>query len=119
MVSKFSNVLIILSCYFIVYLSLLKIINYYNPSGLIYLNMYSIYYICFIVTLLFAVLVNYYIYDKNALVERGFIEEVVDAVTDVLTPTPNVVSAADVLTPTPNVVSAADVLTPTGDSFTK
>jgi hypothetical protein len=41
------------------------IINYFNPNYLIYLNMYSVYYICFIVTLLLALSFNYYINENN------------------------------------------------------
>jgi len=41
------------------------IIDYFNPEGLIYLNMYSIYYGCFLLTLLLAIACNYYINDTN------------------------------------------------------
>ena len=64
-VSKTVTVLIILFCYVIVYISLKIIVNYFNPNYLIYLNMYSIYYICFIITLLLALSFNYYINEDN------------------------------------------------------
>ena len=57
--------LIVLFCYVIVYISLKQIIDYFNPNNSIYLNMYSIYYICFIVTLLLAISCNYYINEDN------------------------------------------------------
>ena len=64
-VSRSFTLLIVLFCYIIVYISLKIIINYFNPNYLIYLNMYSIYYICFIVTLLLALSFNYYINENN------------------------------------------------------
>jgi len=64
-VSKTVTVLIVLFCYVIVYISLKIIVNYFNPNYLIYLNMYSIYYICFIITLLLALSFNYYINEDN------------------------------------------------------
>ena len=64
-VSRTFTVLIVLFCYVIVYFSLKMIINYFNPNYLIYLNMYSIYYICFIITLLLALSFNYYINEDN------------------------------------------------------
>lgn len=64
-VSKTVTVLIVLFCYVIVYISLKIIINYFNPNYLIYLNMYSIYYICFIITVLLALSFNYYINEDN------------------------------------------------------
>ena len=60
-ISKYYIILIVLACYVIVYISLRLIINYYYPNKSIYLNMYSIYYLCFIITLLFATSNNYYI----------------------------------------------------------
>jgi len=64
-VSRSFTLLIVLFCYIIVYISLKIIINYFNPNYLIYLNMYSVYYICFIVTLLLALSFNYYINENN------------------------------------------------------
>ena len=63
--SKYYIILIVLACYVIVYISLRLIINYYHPNKSIYLNMYSIYYLCFIITLLFATSNNYYINANN------------------------------------------------------
>ena len=64
-VSRTFTLLIVLFCYIIVYISLKIIINYFNPNYLIYLNMYSIYYICFLITLLLALCFNYYINKDN------------------------------------------------------
>lgn len=64
-VSRFYMVLVVFFCYAIVYISLRVIIDYFNPDGLIYLNMYSIYYGCFLLTLLLAIICNYYINDTN------------------------------------------------------
>jgi ABC-type glycerol-3-phosphate transport system substrate-binding protein len=71
MVSKFSLLLIIFCCYIILYISLNIIITYFNPSGLIYLNIYSIYNILFIITLIFAISSNYYIYNDTNLNKLG------------------------------------------------
>jgi hypothetical protein len=71
MVSKFSLLLIIFCCYIILYISLNIIIKYFNASGLIYLNIYSIYNILFIITLIFAISSNYYIYGDSNLTPLG------------------------------------------------
>jgi len=63
--SRFYMILVAFFCYIIIYISLKIIIDYFNPSGLIYLNMYSIYYIFFLITLLLAICFNYYINEDN------------------------------------------------------
>ena len=87
MVSKFNLLLIIFCCYIILYISLSIIIKYYNPSGLIYLNIYSIYYILFIITLIFAISCNYYIYDNTNLKNLGMLVDDSDATGDATTTT--------------------------------
>jgi hypothetical protein len=97
-------ILIVLFCFVILFLSLHRIINYFNPSGLIYLNMYSIYYICFITTVFLAITCNLYIYQDNITQITGLTIPTID-------PTNVVPAAAIVSDQTPNVHSLA-VITP-------
>ena len=97
-------ILIVLFCVVILFISLHRIINYFNPSGLIYLNMYSIYYICFIVTVLLAITCNLYIYQDNITQITGLTIPNID--------TPNVVPAAAILSDQTQIVQPLAVITP-------
>jgi hypothetical protein len=59
--SKFTTLLMILIFYLIIYYSLEVIIYYYNPDGLIYLNIYGMYYQFFIIILLIGISLNYFV----------------------------------------------------------
>jgi hypothetical protein len=72
--SKIYMLFIIFFCYIIVYISFKIIIDYFDSSKLIYLNMYSIYYICFLITLILALIFNYYINADEDVKIPGFID---------------------------------------------
>jgi len=78
--SKIYMLFIIFFCYIIVYISFKIIIDYFDSSKLIYLNMYSIYYICFLITLILALIFNYYINADEDVKIPGFIEEPITSV---------------------------------------
>ena len=59
--SKIYTLFVVFCCCIILYISFFVIINYFDSSKLIYLNMYSIYYFCFLLTLILALIFNYYI----------------------------------------------------------
>jgi len=73
--SKIYMLFIIFFCYIIVYISFKIIIDYFDSSKLIYLNMYSVYYICFLITLILALIFNYYINADEDVKIPGFTEE--------------------------------------------
>jgi hypothetical protein len=57
----FTNLIIILCCTIVLSYLLQIIVNYTNPNATIYVNMYSLYYIFLLTTLLFASACNSYI----------------------------------------------------------
>lgn len=59
--SKIYTLFVVFCCCIILYISFYVIIKYFDSSKLIYLNMYSIYYFCFLLTLILALIFNYYI----------------------------------------------------------
>lgn len=63
--SKFNTLIMILIIYLIIYYSLEAIIYYYNPDGLIYLQIYGMYYQFFILILLIGISLNYFVGSSN------------------------------------------------------
>ena len=61
----FTNLIIILCCTIVLSYLLQIIVNYTNPNATIYVNMYSLYYIFLLTTLLFASACNSYIGSMN------------------------------------------------------
>lgn len=61
----FTNLIIILCCAIVLSYSLQIIVNYTYPNATIYVNMYSLYYIFLLTTLLFACACNSYIGSMN------------------------------------------------------
>jgi chromosome segregation ATPase len=62
----FTNLIIILCCFVVMSYSIKIIVNSYNPKAAVYVNMYSIYYIFLLSTLLFASACNSYIETMSA-----------------------------------------------------
>jgi hypothetical protein len=63
--SKFTILIMILIFYLIIYYSLEVIIYYYNAEGLIYLNIYGMYYKFFIIILLIAISLTSFVGSSN------------------------------------------------------
>jgi hypothetical protein len=59
--SKFTTLIMILIFYLIIYYSLEVIVYYYNADGLVYLNIYGTYYQFFIIILLIAISLSYFV----------------------------------------------------------
>lgn len=91
--SKIYMLFIIFFCYIIVYISFKIIIDYFDSSKLIYLNMYSIYYICFLITLILALIFNYYINADEDVKIPGFTEEPITSVEPITTSVEPITSA--------------------------
>jgi hypothetical protein len=117
----FTNLIIILCCFVVMSYSIKIIVNSYNPKAAVYVNMYSIYYIFLLSTLLFASACNSYIETmsagsssgvpstkspNNSLVENG-VNPTANSTSSVST---SPVSTPTVSTPT---VSTPTVSTPT------
>ncbi len=62
----FTNLIVILCCFVVMAYSIKIIVNSYNPKAAVYVNMYSIYYIFLLSTLLFASACNSYIETMSA-----------------------------------------------------
>lgn len=62
----FTNLIVILCCFIILVYSIRIIVTAYNPNGIVYVNMYSIYYIFLLSTLLFATACNSYVETMSA-----------------------------------------------------
>jgi hypothetical protein len=59
--SKFTTLIMIFIFFLIIYYSIQIIVYYYNANGLIYVNIYGMYYIFFFFILLISISFKYYI----------------------------------------------------------